>query len=211
MISNCYDLDVYFAEENEAPGLMDSLYEDLNKATTTRERRKMYDFMVIVFNRFESLHNLWEHLADNFKLVTRFVRKVVEKVATYRKSKYDEIINDNGYDIRKKDGEQCYLFRFFNDDEELLCSKVGTTTRTVRQRLIEELRSKTYKGMGATHAIIDRIYNCGELPAEGLESLIRSEYIKKYPKSFKKNDRFIGELFDLDLCDSIAHEYLEMA
>ena len=62
--------------------------------------------------------------------------------------------------------------------------------------------------MGVTKAIINRIYNCGNLPSEGLESLIRSEYIKKYPKSFKKNDRFIGERFDFNLCDEIAKNYL---
>lgn len=155
-----------------------------------------------------TVRNYINKFSDLLDYAKEIFEEVVEKVKKLRKSKYDDVINDNGYDIRVKDGEQCYLFRFFNDYNELLCSKVGTTTRTVRQRLIEELRSKTYKGMGATKATIDRIYNCGELPAEGLESLIRSEYIKKYPRSFKKNDRFIGETFDLDFCDQVAQSYL---
>lgn len=158
----------------------------------------------------EQIYNKCKEFAQ--KYIIDPINKIIYNVdRPRRKSKYDSVIEHNGYDITSKNGEQCYLFEFYNDDDELLCSKVGTTTRSIRQRLIEELRSKTYKGMGATKAIVNRVYNCGDLPAEGLESLIRSEYIKKYPKSFKKNDRFIGELFDFNLCDKIASEYLSLA
>lgn len=158
----------------------------------------------------EQIYKNCEEFAKKYIIdpVNQLISETVEKVRKPRKSKYDEIINSNGYNITAKSGEICYLFRFFNDMGELVCSKVGTTTRTIRQRLAEELRSNTYKDMGATHAIVDRVYNCGELPAEGLESLIRSEYIRKYPHSFKKNDRFIGENFDLDYCDKVANSYL---
>lgn len=137
-----------------------------------------------------------------------FEEEIAETVKKVRMTKYDKMIDNNGLDIATPKGEVCYLFEFYDDAKNLLCSKVGTTKRTVRQRLKEELASKTYKGMGATHAIVNRVYECGEMPAEGLESLIRSEYIKKYPKSFKKNDRFIGEYFDFDFCDKIAKQYL---
>lgn len=195
--------------EGEALTEMDEHYDALQRATTTRERRTHYDCMVALYEAFDNVKKVWEHIAENFKLATRFIKRTIENVINkIRHSKYDDIINANGFDIREKDGEICYLFEFYNDEGELLCSKVGTTTRTIRQRLIEELRSKTYKGMGATRATVNRVYKCGDLPAEGLESLIRSEYIKKYPKSFKKNDRFINEYFDFEVCDKIAREYL---
>ena len=144
------------------------------------------------------------HLLDYAKEI--FEEKKQQRKA--RKSKYDEIIENNGFDITESGKEICYLFEFYDNENNLLCSKVGTTKRNVRQRLIEELRSKTYKNMGATNAVVNRVYNCGEFPAEGLESRIRSEYIRKYPKSFKKNDRFINTLFDFDFCDKIAKNYL---
>jgi hypothetical protein len=65
--------------------------------------------------------------------------------------------------------------------------------------------------MGCVRAIVHRVYDCGELPAEGLESYFRAKYIKKYPNSFKKNDRFINEFFDLMQADKIAEKYLQNA
>lgn len=132
---------------------------------------------------------------------------IVERVSLPRvKRSYQiEVAADNLLDDAK---EKCYLFRFFNAEGERLCSKVGTTKRTVIARLKEELSSSTYQKMGATSAIIDRVYGCGDTPAEGLESYFRAEYIKLFPNSFKKNDRFINEDFDLDKADMIANEYL---
>lgn len=168
---------------------------------TTREIADIVGYAVSTVRNY--CHKYYD-LLDYAKSI--FEEKVIAH--TVRKSKYNNMINANGFDIDTKDGELCYLFEFYNEEGQLLCSKVGTTTRTIRIRLREELASKTYKGMGATKAIVNRVYQCGEYPAEGLESLIRSEYIKKYPKSFKKNDRFIGEYFDFELCDQIANEYL---
>jgi hypothetical protein len=61
--------------------------------------------------------------------------------------------------------------------------------------------------MGAVRCVIHRIYDCGNIPAEGLESYFRAKYIRKYPESFKKNDRFINEKFDLKEADCIFSEY----
>lgn len=141
------------------------------------------------------------------------VEKVVNVVAKNRRSKYDEMIdNFTTCDIKLKDGlQKCYLFKFLDSNNELVYSKVGTTTDSVRNRLTTEIRDYRKSGYDIARVEIDRVWYCGELPAEGLESLIRSEYIKQYPKAFKKNDRFINTLFDLSLCDKIAKNYLEMA
>ena len=90
----------------------------------------------------------------------------------------------------------------------LVCSKVGTTIRKVSERIREELTSKTYAGMGAVHCVINRVYECGDLPAEGVESMFRAKYIKMYPNSFHKNDRFINEHFDLKQADNFFKEYI---
>lgn len=189
----------------------------MEKQTETKVRQAQVVYLSEVMHKTASeIADITEYAVSTVRTYIRkfadlleYAKSIFEKVeAKVRKSKYNNMINANGFDIDTRDGELCYLFEFYNEDDILLCSKVGTTTRTIRTRLREELASKTYKNMGATKAIVNRIYNCGEYPAEGLESLIRSEYIKKYPKSFKKNDRFIGELFDFDLCDKIAFSYL---
>lgn len=160
-----------------------------------------------------NIYEKCEEFAKEYVLdrVHKIITKVTEIIKKTRVSKYDKMIDNNNYDITTKKGELCYLFEFYDKYDNFICSKVGTTTRTIKQRLIEELRSKTYKEMGAEKAIVNRVYECGNLPSEGLESLIRAEYIRKFPKAFKKNDRFIGEKFDFDFCDKIAKNYLELA
>ena len=152
------------------------------------------------------------------KYVLNPLNKTISEVGTIltpskRKSpKYQETIQvENGVDLLDNATQKCYLFSFYDEFDNLVCSKVGTTVRTVRQRLKEELNNKTYKEMGCVRAIVHRVYDCGELPAEGLESYFRAKYIKKYPNSFKKNDRFVNEFFDLAQADKIAEKYLQTA
>ena len=134
--------------------------------------------------------------------------KKICKIATKRKTKYAESIQiAEGVDLLDQAKEKCYLFTFFDENDKMVCSKVGTTTRKVLQRLKEELRSDTYKKIGCVKAIVNRVYDCGEIPAEGLESYFRAMYIRRYPQSFKKNDRFMNEWFDLKEADKIVLNY----
>ena len=134
--------------------------------------------------------------------------KRITKVITKRKTKYSETIQvAEGIDLLDQAKQKCYLFTFFDENDNLVCSKIGTTTRKVAQRLKEELRSDTYKKIGCVKAVVDRVYDCGEIPAEGLESYFRAMYIRKYPESFKKNDRFMNEWFDLKEADEIVLKY----
>jgi hypothetical protein len=103
--------------------------------------------------------------------------------------------------------QKCYLIEFFDKEGKTVCSKVGTTIRTIQTRIREELNSETYKKMGAVSCLIHRVYDCGSYPAEGLESFFRAKYIKKFPDSFCKNDRFIKQVFDLEEADRIYAEY----
>lgn len=136
--------------------------------------------------------------------------KKIYGILTQRKTKYSETIQvAEGVDLLDNAKEKCYLFSFFDAKNNLVCSKIGTTTRTVRERLKEELNSSTYKNTGCVKAVINRVYDCGDTPAEGLESYFRAIYIKKYPNSFKKNDRFMNEWFNLEEADKIVSKYLK--
>lgn len=159
------------------------------------------DKTMLAISTIKTYIRKFAHLLDKAKLIfdeIYFVKKERKKYSDMIVSNVDTLDNAN---------EKCYLFRFYDENKNLVCSKVGTTTRKVVQRLKEELRTKTYAD--CRFAIIDRVYDCGDIPAEGLESRIRAEYIKKYPNSFKKNDRFINTYFDLKEIDKIVKEYFD--
>lgn len=172
------------------------------QSTSPRWRGKWYEVCEEIFSKCADF-------AQKYVInpLMRTISKIVEvKQKATAKTK---IMVDDGIELLEKGGEQlCYLFEFYNDKNELVCSKVGTTTRTIKKRLQEELKSKTYAEMGVVRGVIKRIYNCGQIPAEGLESYFRAKYIQAYPSSFKKNDRFMNQYFDLKKADAIAEEYL---
>ena len=108
-----------------------------------------------------------------------------------------------------------YLFKFYDNKGNLVCSKVGTTTRLPEQRMKEELRSyqksKDEKIASIRTAEICSVIDCGAIPAEGAESITRGMFIKKFPDKFKKNDRFIDVDIPVRTFNSIVNEYLETA
>ena len=174
------------------------------ESTSLNWKNRWFEVCLKIYNKCKELAKEWV-----INPVDKTISKVVN-IISKRKSKYDEMIQINAevgtnYD---KGTEKCYLFTFYNANDEMVCSKIGTTTREVRKRLIEELKSKTYQNMGCVRAVVNRVYDCGELPAEGLESYFRAMYIKAYPESFKKNDRFLNTYFDLQKADEIAAAYL---
>lgn len=97
--------------------------------------------------------------------------------------------------------ELFYLIRAVDKDNNLIFSKVGTTTRSITTRMLEHL--KYYKNLGVKRIIIDKVYDCGNIPAECFESYFRAVYIMQYPNTYHKNDRFFGVTFDITQADKI--------
>lgn len=104
-----------------------------------------------------------------------------------------------------------YLYKFYNSDNELICSKVGTTTRLPEQRLKEEIKYYTKHGIPVDHAKICSVIDCGAIPAEGAESITRGLFIHRYPDAFKKNDRFFGVDIPTRTFNAIVKDYLDGA
>lgn len=102
----------------------------------------------------------------------------------------------------------CYLYKFYDSDDNLICSKVGTTTRLPEDRLKEEILYYKKQGIAVENAKICSIIDCGELPAEGAESITRALFIRKYPQAFCKNDRFFGVDIPTRTFNKIVKEYL---
>ena len=95
-------------------------------------------------------------------------------------------------DLGKAKNEKCYLFKFYDNSDKLLFSKVGTTTRAVKTRLKEEIKTYRKSGFDIGKAEICKVIDCGNVPAEGAESFCRAAFIKQFPHTFKKNDRFMN-------------------
>lgn len=120
-----------------------------------------------------------------------------------------EIFINGEFSLLDEAEQKCYLFRFFDSEGNLICSKVGTTIHPILIRIKAELRE--YEKLDAKTCVIDRVYDCGQIPAEGMESYFRAEYIRKHPTAFRKNDRFFSVAFDLAEADRIFSAYLYLA
>lgn len=176
---------------------MERYYGALQNAETTYQRRYAFTVMSYIYETYKFIQDLWEKVeARLYK--DRFIRKIKRAILGE--------IEWNNFESLPDNTEQFYCIRLLKD-EDLIYSKVGTTTRKTTRRMREHLRY--YKKEGINHLIVDRLVDCKGLPAEGLESLVRGHFIKKWGEKFRKNDRFLGVTFDFAEVDSIIQKYLE--
>ncbi len=111
-----------------------------------------------------------------------------------------------------KGGRQlCYLYKFYDKNGTLICSKVGTTTRLPEQRLKEEIKYYQGHGIEVEHGEICSVIDCGSIPAEGAESITRAFFIRKHPEAFHKNDRFFGVDIPTRTFNKVVNDYLSGA
>lgn len=116
-----------------------------------------------------------------------------------------EFMPDCGEDMT--DEEMVYFFKFFNADE-IIFNKIGTTTCGVVSRLRDEIGDYCKK-FPITRVEIHRMRSCGDKPAEGAESALRAEFIKRFGAEFRKNDRFFEVDIDPALFDEVLAPYLD--
>lgn len=98
-----------------------------------------------------------------------------------------------------------YLFKFFSPTG-LLFDKIGTTTKNAVSRLRDEIGEYSKK-FPIDRVEIHRIRSCGEIPAEGYESVLRGQLIADHPTAYRKNDRFFGADIDPAVFDSICDQF----
>lgn len=182
---------------------MDYCFDKLNDAESTSGRRYWFNKMVEMWTNNDTIKKIWEYVADAFLMVKRFVKRTVEKVVNPRRTA--NVIFADGVQEMNKGTEQFYLIRLFDGDNNLIWSKIGTTARKTWQRMTEHLRA--YKKNGIEKIIVDAVWDCAPYQAEMVESDFRAYYMKKYPGTWKKNDRFCGVEFDL----AEARKHFEMA
>ncbi len=138
--------------------------------------------------------------------VAKVIRLIGEKITAARRRKTvtfgldawsfgdTEIKYLNGTEaLDTKSGEKAYHFKFYENDTKPVFDKIGTTTKSCMERLKQEIRYYNDKaGFDIRRVEICAIHDCGEEHAEGFESFMRSILMKRFPNTWKRNDRFFG-------------------
>lgn len=119
---------------------------------------------------------------------------------------HPRIENPHEYNLYTKDN-YFYLVKFYDKEENFLTAKVGTTDRSLSERLKEHFKTNSpYDQMGASYLIIDKVYKCNGLN-KGLESYLKGLLMKKYPNTHRGNDQFAIDL-DWQEWDRVIKDYL---
>ena len=179
---------------------MDTAISEMNSAATPYYRKKNFKIALDLYNSHPSIQRAWEYIKDAYHIVDRFRRKALVWFAP------GKCIDLNGIPTFEEGTNQTYIVYFYGEDGQIIYSKPGTTARFIKERIKEELTK--YRKNGVCFARLMRLWDCGEMPPEGLESILRAHCIKKYPGTFVKNDRFAGVCIDLDDADRLTKEYL---
>ena len=126
----------YGTNESNVMERMEYAHEQILTAPNTACRRDWFDIMKQFYNEYPIVREVWEYVENVRLLAKRFVKRVARKIKT--------ALNIN-IDYRVKadypEGSQLvYLIRLLDRDGSLVWSKVGTTTRTMKKRMVEHLR-----------------------------------------------------------------------
>lgn len=178
----------------------------------SEKRGETYEFIADLTNyAVSTVRNYvrkFAHLLEEACEMFKHSRKKKTQMQTVDRPEYPGIKFECP-DITDKDSEKFYLIRAFNAEGERVFSKVGTTIREMLIRMKEHL--KAYKDLGIVQIVVDRIWDCGNIPAEGYESWFRAWYIRKWPDKFSKNDRFFDVDFDLEEAQNIFTQYATLS
>lgn len=164
----------------------------LERFENTSKNRKNYwwDCLEQIFNNVKSLSR--KYILDP---VTKTVKKIIECSIIW-KCKFTNQL-----------GEKVYLFKFFNEKNEIVFTKIGTTAREVEKRLKEEIRAYRKK-FDIAYAEIDNVIDCGNINAEGPESFCRAIFMKDYKGAYLKNDRFLKVNIPVERFNELVTSYL---
>lgn len=188
----------WYINNNDFEGAKERL-----ESTSASWKARWFNVCQTIFNNCKELVKKYILDPINYLIETIEEREKISKDTKYAGKVLYQL---DDLSVMDRATNKCYLVRFYTHTKDNLCGKVGTTIRSIYTRLNEELMSDTYAE--AQGYDILRIYDCGTIPPEGLESQFRAHYIRNNPKAFNKNDRFMGIEFDLEEADRIYADYV---
>ena len=183
----------------------EALYGELMNAETTYARKTIYSKMVELYNKYATIRKLYELVETARHYAKRFIKRVLDALATRRKGKYDAFIDWN---CTPWNGETFYLLEIRKEaDKSLLWSKVGTSGDIVG-RMRDEVRDYSKAVGEQVRLVVNRCYVADDhAQTIRAESAMRAHYIGKFGSAcFVDNDRFVGVEFDLAEADEILAE-----
>lgn len=146
----------------------------------------------------------WVDYAES--TIKTYIRKFADLLEKAKKTFYH--VTQKAKKVLVGGHQLVYLFKFYDEQQELICSKVGTTTRLPEERLKEEILYYRKHGIPVASTEICSVIDCGAIPCEGAESITRAAFIRKFPQAFKKNDRFFGVDIPTMTFNRIVKNYL---
>lgn len=151
----------------------------------------------------DEIHKWVDYSVSTIKTYVRKFADLVEKAKKFFYHIYKKVKA-----VLRGGKQLVYLFKFYDSDGKLICSKVGTTTRLPDQRLAEEIKYYRKHGIPVESTEICSVIDCGAIPCEGAESATRAAFIHKFPDAFHKNDRFFGVDIPVRTFNQIVKNYL---
>ena len=128
----------------------------------------------------------WQEKYDLDREAMAIIKKVAKKIVKRARKTCDDIIEKVPV-VFAKGTKLCYLFKFYDDNNNIVYSKIGTTTQTIQTRLSRELRDYRANGDNIKYATIESVFDTSEYWPEGAESIARGIFIKKFNTPKPKN------------------------
>ena len=172
-----------------------NLFEEAKERYETTSPRWKKSWWGVICDIWDAVAE-WREKYDLDKIAKKVIDKAIE-VATQAK----KTIARTGTQIIEKVStafdkgtKLCYLFKFYDSNGDLVFSKVGTTERTIRQRLSEEINYYRKHDIDIGFATIESVFDTGDIEPEGAQDYAKGYYTKKHKGHYMRNDRFTCDI-----------------
>ena len=110
-------------------------------------------------------------------------------------------------DLEVRGEKLVYLFKFYCGTQ--VNSKIGTTERTITERLVEEIDTYIKKnGWAIDRVEIIKVISTRDVEPALVESRVRSDLGIKYRTNYINNDRFMDVEIPVEEFETSVHNYL---
>ena len=171
------------------------LFEDAKEKfenTSKSWKKRWWAVICDIWDNFVQWQEKYDLDRVAMAIIKKVVKKAVKKIAKRARKTRDDIIEKVPV-VFAKGTKLCYLFKFYDSNNEVVYTKVGTTERTINERLTEELRDYR-KTKDIKYATVESVFDIGELFPEGVQDYIKGMWMRKYNKYYVRNDRFACDI-----------------
>ena len=184
------------------------LFEDAKEKfenTSKSWKKRWWAVVCDIWDNFVQWQEKYDLDRVAMAIIKKVIKKAVKKITKRIKKTRDDIIEKVPV-VFAKGTKLCYLFKFYDSNNDVVYTKVGTTERTINERLTEELRDYR-KTKDIKYATVESVFDTGELFPEGVQDYIKGMWMRKYNKYYVRNDRFACDIPTEDF-NTLVTDYL---